>query len=142
MEVGIIIIAIVVTLLISWAIAEFFGRAKHIGFGWTFALTATTAFIGGIIALIASPSAKDEPTKGGQAYLIGAIVCFIFGVLNLIGLNPLALGFFVLGAYLHSLSKGEIINGKPKFYFRNVNSKPNKNKAAPAVERNNQQVNN
>lgn len=118
MEVGIIIIAIVVTLSISWAIAEFFGTSKHIGFGWTFAITMTTAFIGGIIALLVSPSAKNKPTKGGNGHVIGAVVCFIFGALNIFMLNPLSIGFFVLGAYLLKLSEGEVVNSIPKFYFR------------------------
>lgn len=116
-ETGIYFIALVITLLLSWAIAEFFGSAKHIGFGWTFALSASTMFIGGIIALIASPSAKEEPTSGGKNYQIGAWVCFVFGVGNLIMLNPLALGFLILGTYLYKLSNGEIVNDNPKFYL-------------------------
>ncbi|MDT0685570.1 SHOCT domain-containing protein [Autumnicola psychrophila] len=117
-EVGIYIVALVVTLLISWAIAEFFGRAKHIGFGWTFALSATTIFIGGIIAVMVSPSAKEKPTDGGKSYKIWAWICFVFGALNLLALNPMVLTFFVLGAYLLSLSKGEVRNDNPKLYFK------------------------
>jgi len=110
-------IALVITLLLAWAIAEFFGSAKHIGFGWTFVLSASTMFIGGIIALIASPSAKEEPTSGGKNYQIGAWVCFVFGVGNVIMYNPLAIGFLSLGTYLYKLSNGEIVNDNPKFYL-------------------------
>jgi len=141
METEIIIIAIAVTLLISWAIAEFFGRAKHIGFGWTFALTATTAFIGGIIALLVSPSAKDEPTKGGQGHVMGAAVCFVFGALNIVMLNPLALGFFVLGAYFLKLSKGGVINDNPKYVLKNLGIQPVSGKTSPVEASENKENN-
>lgn len=136
METEIIIIAIAVTLLISWAIAQFFGRSKHIGFGWTFAISATTMFIGGIIALMASPSAKGEPTKGGKGYVIGSVVCFIFGAGNIVMLNPLALGFLVLGAYLYALSKGEIVNHSPKYYLKDIGKPPYKDKVTTPVNHN------
>lgn len=132
-QAGVIAIAIIFTLIISWVIAEFFGRAKHIGFGWTLALTATTAFIGGIIAVAASPSAKKEPTKGGKNYKIAAWVCFVFGGLNLIAINPMVITFFVLGAYLLELSKGEIVNNNPKFYFSRGKTKKNQN-SSPSAE--------
>lgn len=131
-----IFVALIVTILLSWAVAEFFGRAKHIGFGWTFALTATTAFVGGIIALIASPSADKPapPRRKGQA--IAAWIFFIFGGLGLFTLNPLSLGFLVLGAYIWGLSKGEIKNSNPKFYFRNFSTTPKKSKNSYSNSRN------
>ncbi len=117
-QVGIYIVALVIAAIISYALAEVFGRGKHIGRDWTFALTLTTLFIGGVIALIASPSAKEEPTQGGKGYQIGAWVCFVFGALNTLMLNPLALGFFILGSYLWKLAKGEVVNDNPKYYFQ------------------------
>jgi len=141
MEAGIIIIAVAITLIISLAIAEVFGKSKHIGFGWTFALLITTAFIGGIIALIASPSAKDEPTKGGKGYVMGTVVCFVFGALNTIMLNPLALGFIILGAYLYTLSKGEVVNHNPKYYLKNIGKPPYTVKVTAPVNHNGNNIN-
>jgi len=129
METEIIIIAIAVTLLISWAIAQFFGRSKHIGFGWTFAISATTMFIGGIIALMASPSAKGEPTEGTKAHKIFAIIFFVFGILNVIQIfiskgqmGYLAPTFFILGLYLLELSNSRILNDNPKYYFQGTSN--------------------
>lgn len=122
MESGAIFVALIVTLFLSYILAEFFGRSRHIGFGWTFAISASTGFIGGVVALAVSPSARKEPTLGGKGYKTGAWVCLILAILNLLTLNPLTLGLFILSFYLLELSNGEIINDNPKFFFSKLNS--------------------
>lgn len=104
-------------------IAELFGRAKHIGKWWSFFLLLS-GLLPGIIATISSPSAKKSPTQAGKSYLIWAVICFILGVLNMItffrdkGENGyLFYVFLIISVYLYKLSKGQIINKKPKFYF-------------------------
>ena len=110
-------IAIIFCIAIIFGVAEFFGRKKHIGRWWTLSLLISNLLFG-VIALIVSPSVKEKPTSGGQKHKIFGWICIIFGVLNLIKINPLALGFFVLGVYLIQLSKGKVINTKPKDYFQ------------------------
>lgn len=112
MEVGIIVICLVT----FFSVAEFFGRKKHIGRWWTFGLLVSNPLFG-VLALIVSPSASSKPNKGGKSYKIWGWICIIFGVLNLIRLNPFAVGFFVLGIYLLLLSEGKVINNDPKDYF-------------------------
>jgi|SRR5690554_1223431 len=112
MEIGIIVIC----LIIFFTVAEFFGRKKHIGRWWTFGLLVSNLLFG-VIALIVSPSVKENPTSGGKNYKIWGWVCIIFGLLNLIKINPFAVGFFVLGIYLLQLSEGKVINNDPKDYF-------------------------
>ena len=109
--------------IIFLVISEIFGRAKHIGRWWTFFLLVG-GFLPGLLALIFSPSAKKEPTKGGKSYKIWGIISLIFGFLNIIpfvatsgkqGYTFIAL--IILGLYLIQLSKGKVINLNPKFYF-------------------------
>lgn len=107
---------ILICLLAFYGIAEIFGRSKHIGRGWSFALLATS-LIFGIIALIVSPSAKREPTNGNQNHKVFGWISIGLGILNIFALNPLAIGFIVLGIYLIELSKGKIQNNNPRFYF-------------------------
>lgn len=111
-----IIVIVLICFLVFYGISEIFGRSKHIGRGWSFALLATS-FIFGIIALILSPSAKDEPTNGNQNHQVFGWISIGLGLINLIVLNPLAIGFIVLGFYLIELSKGKVQNKNPKFYF-------------------------
>ena len=118
MVIGIIIIA----LALLYGVAEFFGRSKHIGKWWAFSLLATS-LIGGIIAIAVSPSAKNDPTKPKPSFKTWGWVCIVFGALNILVLNPLAIGFFLLGVYLFELSKGNIVNSDPKYYFDQI-SKP------------------
>ena len=107
-------------------ISEIFGRAKHIGRWWTFFLLVG-GFLPGLLALIFSPSAKKEPTKGGKSYKIWGIISLIFGFLSIIpfvatggkqGYTFIAL--IILGLYLIQLSNGKVINLNPKFYFENL----------------------
>jgi len=117
METQIIIVAVIVNAIISWLIAEFLGKSRHIGFGWSFALSFISMTIIGLIATLLSPSAKKQPTQGGKGYKVGAWICFVFLILNTIRLSPMSVTFLVLGIYLWELSKGNIINRSPKFYF-------------------------
>ena len=121
------IIIILIAILIFFFIAEFFGRRKHIGRWWSFALLLC-GFIPGIIAIFSSPSASKQPTLGGNSYKIGGYVCLFFSGLNLLALISTSgkLGqlfpvFLVLGIYLIQLSQGLIINKMPKYYFENIN---------------------
>ena len=111
-----IFFVVLICLILFYAISEFFGRSKHIGRNWSFALLATS-FLFGIIAIIASPSAKEKPTDGNQNHKIFGWIFIILGILSLFALNPLSIGFIVLGLYLIELSKGNIENKNPKFYF-------------------------
>lgn len=115
-----IVLALIVTLVLSYVIAELFGRTKHIGFGWTFAISASTGFIGGLIALAVSPSTIKNPTSGGSGYKIAGWICIAFGTLNFFMFNPLTLGFFILGGYLLKLGSGEIVNHNPKFFLSKI----------------------
>src|SRR5690554_2931974 len=107
---------VLICAIVFYIISEFFGRSKHIGKGWTFALLITS-FIFGIIALIASPSAHKEPTKGNKNHQIFGWISIVFGAISIFTLNPLSIGLIVLGFYLIELSKNKIINKNPKFYF-------------------------
>ena len=115
---------VLICLIVFYGIAEIFGRSKHIGRGWSFALLATS-LVFGIIAVIVSPSAKKEPTTGNQNHKIFGWISIGLGVLNIIALNPLALGLIVLGIYLIQLSKSEIRNNNPKFYFETNQNETN-----------------
>lgn len=113
--------------IIFFLIAEFFGRAKHIGRGWTFILLFC-ALIPGLIALVSSPSAKREPTKGSRSHKIFGYILIILVVINLFRLGDLTFDMisvmpmlFVIGLYLVKLSQGEVVNRSPKFYFSSRN---------------------
>ncbi len=127
-----------IIVVIFFLIAELFGRSKHIGRGWTFVLLFM-GFIPGIMALASSPSAKRAPTKGSKSHKFWGYILIILGVLNLFvgSQSPEGIAnpvfkiipvFIVLGIYLINLSKGEIINENPKFYFSS-GSNPYKPKA-------------
>lgn len=116
--------------IIFFLIAEFFGRSKHIGRGWTFFLLLG-GIIPGLIALIASPSAKKKPTKGSKAHRVFGVILLVLGGLNLIlsietdnsSQLRIAPAFIILGIYLIRLSRGEIVNENPKFYFSKPKTK-------------------
>jgi hypothetical protein len=116
-----LIITITFVVFICYLIAEFFGRAKHIGFGWSFALLIS-GLIPGIISIICSPSAKDNPTKINNKFVIFEWIFLVFAIFSSIKLLPITIPFFVLAAYFDKLSKGQVINNKPKYYF----NKPSK----------------
>ncbi|WP_395050536.1 hypothetical protein [Flavobacterium sp.] len=117
--IGIIAFAIIICFLI----AEFFGRRKHIGRWWSFFLLLC-GLIPGIVAIMVSPSAKNNPTQGGKNYSIWGWILIVFGVLNLVifagssgKAGMLFYIFFVISYYLFELSKGKIKNLEPKFYY-------------------------
>jgi len=120
-----IAISFLLLLLLSFCIAEFFGRSKHIGRWWTFALSLTGFIVVGIIACLFSPSAKRKTTKGHIAHLIVGVLIAIHGVLTFImfsvqaepvGISQ-AIAFMCLGSYLIVLSGGKVVNDDPKYYF-------------------------
>lgn len=122
-----ILLIFIIGVILFGAIAELFGRSKHIGGLWTF-LLLIGGIIPGVIALISSPSAKFEPTKANSSYAIWAMICFVLGFINLISLGVTKgefghffFGFFILSFYLYNLSEGNIKNSNPKFYFNNEN---------------------
>lgn len=121
---------ILIAIIFFFFIAEFFGRSRHIGRWWSFALLLC-GFIPGLIAILSSPSANKKPTSGGNSYKIGGYVCLFFSGLNLLALISTSgkLGqlfpvFLVSGIYLLLLSKGLIINNEPKYYL-NILTKKN-----------------
>lgn len=118
-EFGTYFVIFLIGALICFTVAELFGRSKHIGRWWSFGLLITGLFIG-IIAIIVSPSAKSKPTIGAKNHKIWGWIVLIIGLLNLFILNPLSISFIVLGLYLIKLSKGEIINREPKYYFSEI----------------------
>lgn len=116
-----------IIVIIFFLIAEFIGRSKHIGRGWTFFLLLA-GIIPGLFALASSPSANKEPTKGNTAHKVFGILLVIFGFGNLFfiaempgGINNPSVSvipaFILLGNYLIRLSTGKIVNHNPKFYF-------------------------
>lgn len=119
-----VFIIVLICLIIFYGISEIFGRNKHIGRGWSFALLATS-LIFGIIAIILSPSAKSKPTNGNQNHKVFGWISIVLGILNIIALNPLAVGLIVLGIYLIELSKGKVENKNPKFYFDTIPTNTN-----------------
>ena len=118
------ILLILVILALFFAIAELFGRSKHIGRWWTFALLTCTPVLPGIIALILSPSAKSSATSTNVlTYNIGRVLLIIgiVGIVPAFFAGPFGFVFplilCVLGAYLFQLGKGNIVNIHPKYYF-------------------------
>ncbi|MDG4950478.1 hypothetical protein NLM59_06050 [Weeksellaceae bacterium KMM 9724] len=120
------VVVLIVASIVFFLMAEFFGRAKHIGRWWSFFLLLS-GFFPGLIALIASPSAKNQPTKGGNGYKVWGIILLIFGGLNffmLIGsegqMGQAFVAFLMTGFYLIQLSQGKVVNYDPKFYFEST----------------------
>lgn len=117
------LIPAIVLVIIALLCAEFIGRSKHIGRKYTFFMML--GIIPGIVAISSSPSAKNQPTKGSGIHVFFAIIlgigCFSTFYSNIDNLNiiisfvGLSLGSSSL--YLLELSKGQIINYSPKFYF-------------------------
>ena len=114
----------IILIIIALASAEFIGRSKHIGFGYTFFMML--GIIPGIIGLITSPSAKEEPIKSSKSQDYLAIVFFILGLLyiainsiNGISFAEILIGIsiFSTGNYFYKLNQGEVYNENPKFYF-------------------------
>ena len=127
--------------LIAIPIGEYFGRSKHIGKWWTVGLM-TCGIVPGIIALIFSPKATKEPTKGIIYEVAGWFFFLIIGVFGIlltffdlfsylenyndvpnyltqsIGIR-LIIGIWgiIIGVYLIKLGNGKIVNNNPKIYF-------------------------
>lgn len=121
-----------ISAVIFFAIAELFGRAKHIGRWWTFFLLFGTFILPGLIALMLSPSAMLSPTKKNIVLeTIGWVVIALIGFPGLIFLVTasypiftfnLALSGFLIGSYLIQLGQGNLINKNPKIYIKSNHS--------------------
>ena len=124
-----LIVSLLFMSLLSFGVAEFLGRRKHIGRWWTFTLSLTGFLVVGLVASFLSPSAKKIPTKGHIAHLIVGVLISAHGVLTFImfsvqsepvGISQ-AISFMSLGTYLIVLSRGKVVNDDPKFYFSFAN---------------------
>lgn len=113
-------------LIIALLCAEFIGRAKHIGRFYTFFMML--GLIPGIIGLLLSPSAKKNPTKGNSTYTLLGIFLIIAGgfwifqdLENITFIQIfVSISFIISAFYCFNLSKGNIVNKEPKFYFNNT----------------------
>ncbi|MFN4255530.1 MAG: hypothetical protein ACK4Q5_11045 [Saprospiraceae bacterium] len=113
---------------IAFAIANFLGKKRQIGFGWSFFFCLFLSPIGGFITTMLSRKYYDENPQPSQTKkVIGWILIVLFG-LSLLGnfialgkvppermasqLNALflAVGFIGLGFYLIELGKGKNFN--------------------------------
>lgn len=130
MEASYALTAFAVGIIVSYLVAEFIGRQKHIGGWWTFFLVLTSMplfLIPGLVAVISSPNAKSQPTQGNAIRTTAGVVLLIWGILLLVTLNNTPIGFywqakvsfivmlFPLGFYLYFLGQGLVINRNPKF---------------------------
>lgn len=127
---------------VFFLIAELFGRSKHIGRYWSWALLWGCFVIPGIIAIIASPSAKKEPTKPNWIYTVFGSIFIFFALMFLVavikGYSQLTIwssygtrmlirmqtgqliGSAVLAFYLFALGRGSVRNYQPKYYFNKL----------------------
>lgn len=114
---------IIVIVLIAFLSAEFIGRSKHIGRGYTFFMML--GIIPGIIGLLFSPSAKNKPSQGNvfhTAFGVFLIIVLIVILYDLTGnftyVNVFsAVSILASAIYCIQLSGGEVINNMPKYYF-------------------------
>ena len=79
-----LIISLIFISALSFVIAEFFGRSKHIGKGWSFALSFTGFIVIGLLVTLISPSARKKPTNGNMIHLIVGVILCIHGFLTFI----------------------------------------------------------
>ena len=113
----------IILIIIALFCAEFIGRSKHIGFWFTF--LTMLGIIPGIIALIFSPSVKNEPIKENKLYFILsfisaclALMAFLNGSINSNVFSLfLGISFASLVFYFIDLAKGDSFNENPKIYF-------------------------
>jgi len=114
---------IIVIVLIAFLSAEFIGRSKHIGRGYTFFMML--GIIPGIIGLLFSPSAKNKPSQGNVfhtafgVFLIIAVIVMLYNLTdNFTYVNVFSTVSILASAiYCIQLSGGEVINNMPKYYF-------------------------
>lgn len=116
---------LLIIITISFLSAEFIGRRKHIGRGYSFFMML--AIIPGIIGLIFSPSAIKQPTKANNLYnffgclLVVCSILTIFSNINNLTFIHVFTGVSLISSaiYCFELAKGKIINKEPKYYFEN-----------------------
>lgn len=133
------ILLFLIIALLFFAIAECFGRAKHIGRWWTFLLLTCTPILPGIIALILSPSANKQPTQPNKIVKVIGMILLVLALaalpsflhhLQFLGSDNHSLKlrarfsivpflwFSALGIYLYKLGQGQVVNKQAKFYFK------------------------
>ena len=113
-------------IIVAFLCAEFIGRAKHIGRFYSFFMML--GLIPGIIGLIFSPPANKNPTKANSTYTLLGIFLIIaggFGIFqdldNITFIHIfVSISFLISAFYCFDLSKGNIVNKEPKFYFSNT----------------------
>lgn len=125
-----------------FCIAEFFGRSKHIGRYWSWALLWGCFVLPGIVAMLASPSARKKPTEPNNIKILfgffSLLLALFFLVATVKGYSELdewstvsqkmllrmqtsqLICFCILGAYLIYLGKGKVVNSEPKYYFGGI----------------------
>ena len=128
-----------------FCIAELFGRSKHIGRYWSWALLWGCFVLPGILAIVVSPSARKKPTEPNNTKILFGFLSILFALFFLaatvkgyseldqwstVGEKMLLrmqtsqlICFCILGAYLIYLGKGKVINSEPKYYFGGVKMK-------------------
>lgn len=112
--------------IIALLCAEFIGRAKHIGRFYSFFMML--GLMPGIIGLFFSPSAKKEPTKANSIYTVLGVFLILSGGFGLFqDIDNLtfiqifvSISLIISAFYCFDLSKGNVINKEPKFYFNNT----------------------
>jgi hypothetical protein len=120
-----------VSAVIFFIVAEIFGRSKHIGRWWTFFLLWGGIIIPGVIALFLSPNAKKEPFKGnvyvemiGVILVVLGLMTFAMVIMQWSNIDYMVINvpiqFIIVGLYLISLGKGNVINKNPRFYFHSA----------------------
>jgi hypothetical protein len=122
------LVLLIIAGAIAFAIANFLGKKRQIGFGWSFFFCLFLSPLGGFITTMLSRKYYDaNPQPSQTKKVIGWILIFLFG-LSLLGnfialgnvapermaiqLNALfvAVGFIGLGIYLIELGKGKNFN--------------------------------
>jgi hypothetical protein len=128
-----------------FCIAELFGRSKHIGRYWSWALLWGCFVLPGILAIMFSPSARKKPTEPNNTKILFGFLSLLFALFFLAatvkGYSELdewstvgdkmilrmqtsqLICFCILGAYLINLGKGKIINNDPKYYLGEIKIK-------------------
>jgi hypothetical protein len=128
-----------------FCIAELFGRSKHIGRYWSWALLWGCFVLPGILAILLSPSARKKPTEPNNTKILFGFLLLLFALFFLaatvkgyseldewstVGEKMLLrmqtsqlICFCILGTYLIYLGKGKVINSEPKYYFDKVKMK-------------------
>lgn len=140
------VFGIILGLGIIIAIAEYWGRTKHIGRLWSMLLLLSGGFIMGLIAIATSPSVNKPATKGNNGHMAFGIISLIVSAIMVItGITFMVegqgydrekfeagrsyffmgIGLIFLGIYLIQLFYGKIENKNPRISRANNNTTNN-----------------